>query len=264
MMKPATCGARDSTSSSRDAVVADLGARHRDDLPGVRRIGQHFLVAGHARVEHDLAAGLAGRAGRLPFVPGAVFERECGFHASLQAHPMSTVRSCPRLEHEYVRAVRSVLSDAFERSRDARGLPGDHAGRSPSTPDGPPARGGRLRPVAARPGCSGVTPTSLPSTKTRAPRGRESTYSTPVVAAGGFDGLAGGGDCAVRASGAGARVGAWRGRSVTSNVRDGGARRTSVTSSRATSYPGCTTRTTYLPNLRSPTVRAACGRSTCR
>ena len=54
-MKPATCGVRDSTSSRRHAVVADLGAGHRDDLPRVGRIGQHFLIAGHARVEHDLA-----------------------------------------------------------------------------------------------------------------------------------------------------------------------------------------------------------------
>ena len=58
MMKPATCGARDSTSSRRHAVVADLGAGHRDDLSGVGRIGEHFLIAGHARVEHDLAAAL--------------------------------------------------------------------------------------------------------------------------------------------------------------------------------------------------------------
>ena len=47
----------------RHAVVADLRAGHRDDLPGVRRIGQHFLIAGHARVEHDLAARFAVRAG---------------------------------------------------------------------------------------------------------------------------------------------------------------------------------------------------------
>ena len=47
----------------RHAVVADLRARHRDDLSGVGRIGQHFLIAGHARVEHDLAARLAFRAG---------------------------------------------------------------------------------------------------------------------------------------------------------------------------------------------------------
>ena len=38
-----------------DAVVADLRRRHRDDLPGVGRVGQDFLVAGHAGVEDDLA-----------------------------------------------------------------------------------------------------------------------------------------------------------------------------------------------------------------
>ena len=72
---------RDSTSSVDDAVVADLRARHRDDLPGVRRIGQDFLVAGHAGVEHDFAGGLARRARRVAFEPGAVFERECCFHS---------------------------------------------------------------------------------------------------------------------------------------------------------------------------------------
>src|SRR5204863_5220770 len=42
-----------------DAVVADLGIRHRDDLSAVRRIGQDFLVTGHARIEYDFAVDLA-------------------------------------------------------------------------------------------------------------------------------------------------------------------------------------------------------------
>ena len=48
---------------ARHPVVADLGARHGDDLPGVGGVGQHLLVAGHARVEHDLAPRDAARAG---------------------------------------------------------------------------------------------------------------------------------------------------------------------------------------------------------
>ena len=62
------------------AVVADLGRRHRDDLTGVGRVGQHFLVAGHAGVEDHFAVRLAGRAGGNTAVPGAVFEGKCGVH----------------------------------------------------------------------------------------------------------------------------------------------------------------------------------------
>ena len=42
-----------------DAVIADQRVGHRDDLPAIRRIGENFLVAGHARVEHDLAKNFA-------------------------------------------------------------------------------------------------------------------------------------------------------------------------------------------------------------
>jgi hypothetical protein len=38
-----------------DAVVADVGIGHRDDLPGVGGVGEHLGVAGHRRVEDDLS-----------------------------------------------------------------------------------------------------------------------------------------------------------------------------------------------------------------
>ena len=38
-----------------DAVVPDVRIRERDDLPGVRRIGEDLLVARERGVEHDLA-----------------------------------------------------------------------------------------------------------------------------------------------------------------------------------------------------------------
>ena len=47
-----------------DADVADVRIGQRDDLPGVGRIGQDLLVAGHRGVEHDLAGGVARRADR--------------------------------------------------------------------------------------------------------------------------------------------------------------------------------------------------------
>ena len=64
----------------RDAVVADERRGHRDDLAGIGGIGQHLLIAGHARVEHDFAAGLAGGAGGDAAVPGAIFKRESRVH----------------------------------------------------------------------------------------------------------------------------------------------------------------------------------------
>jgi hypothetical protein len=58
----------------RHAVVPDLGTRHRHDLAGIRRVGEHFLVAGHGRVEYDLTARLALGAGGDAAIPGSVFE----------------------------------------------------------------------------------------------------------------------------------------------------------------------------------------------
>src|SRR5690606_8608176 len=39
------------------AVVADVRVGEGDDLPRVAGVGQHLLVAGEHRVEHDLAGG---------------------------------------------------------------------------------------------------------------------------------------------------------------------------------------------------------------
>ena len=48
------------------ADVADVGEGEGDDLAGVGGIGQDLLVAGHGRVEADLAHGRAGGAEPLP------------------------------------------------------------------------------------------------------------------------------------------------------------------------------------------------------
>src|SRR5690606_32546095 len=45
-----------------DARVADVRRRHDDDLPGVARIRQGLLVAGHAGREDGLAEGATARA----------------------------------------------------------------------------------------------------------------------------------------------------------------------------------------------------------
>ncbi len=53
------------------ADVADVRIRERDDLAGVGGIGEDLLVAGHRRVEHDFADGVARGADR------ATAERRC-------------------------------------------------------------------------------------------------------------------------------------------------------------------------------------------
>ena len=63
------------------AVIADLRRGHRDDLARVRRIGQHFLVTGHAGVEHHFAAGFARGAGRHALEPRAVFQCQNCVHS---------------------------------------------------------------------------------------------------------------------------------------------------------------------------------------
>ena len=57
--KPGAPRARRLEVDRVDAHVADLRRRHGDDLPAVRRIGQHLLVAGDRGVEHDLARAVA-------------------------------------------------------------------------------------------------------------------------------------------------------------------------------------------------------------
>ena len=67
-----------------DAGVADLRRGHRHDLTGVRRIGQHFLVAGHAGREHDLTDGAGIGAEGSARENGAVGEGEVGCGACSQ------------------------------------------------------------------------------------------------------------------------------------------------------------------------------------
>ena len=58
------------------ADIADMGEGEGDDLPGIRRVGQDLLIAGHGGVEAHLADGDAGRARALALDHGAVGEHE--------------------------------------------------------------------------------------------------------------------------------------------------------------------------------------------
>jgi hypothetical protein len=41
------------------AVVADFRVRQDNDLPGIRRIGENFLIAGNGGIKNDFAVTLA-------------------------------------------------------------------------------------------------------------------------------------------------------------------------------------------------------------
>ena len=58
------------------ADIADMREGEGDDLPGIGRIGQDLLIAGHGGVEADLADGDAGCARALAFDDGAVGKHE--------------------------------------------------------------------------------------------------------------------------------------------------------------------------------------------
>src|SRR5579862_2353737 len=62
-----------------DADVADLRIGHAHDLPLVGRIGENFLVAGHRRVEDDLADRLANRAESVTAKSAPIGKRQYSF-----------------------------------------------------------------------------------------------------------------------------------------------------------------------------------------
>jgi hypothetical protein len=70
---------RSASTSSVDAVAADVRVRQRDDLAAVAGVGEDFLVAGERGVEHHLADGAVRGADRDADEDRAVCENEeCG------------------------------------------------------------------------------------------------------------------------------------------------------------------------------------------
>ena len=56
-----------------------MGIGQANDLPGVARVGENFLVAGEAGIENDFAAAARDRAGRAAIKYAPVLERQsCG------------------------------------------------------------------------------------------------------------------------------------------------------------------------------------------
>ena len=59
-----------------NAGIADQRIRHRDDLAGVRRIGQNLLITRHRRIENDFANGFAFKAVSVATKNTPVFEQQ--------------------------------------------------------------------------------------------------------------------------------------------------------------------------------------------
>jgi hypothetical protein len=56
-----------------------VGISQANDLPGVARVGENFLIAGEAGIENDFAAAARDRAGRAAIKYAPVLERQsCG------------------------------------------------------------------------------------------------------------------------------------------------------------------------------------------
>ena len=84
--------ASDSEVFGRDAGVADVGIGQRDDLAGVGRVGQDFLIARHRGIENDFAGRVACSSDRTAAEHRAVRERQhCGV-ASPCISPWSAYR----------------------------------------------------------------------------------------------------------------------------------------------------------------------------
>ena len=56
--------------------VSNVRIRQADDLPGVTRIGENFLITGKAGIENDFAAAARDRARSSPVKYAPVFQRE--------------------------------------------------------------------------------------------------------------------------------------------------------------------------------------------
>ena len=69
-------GARRFVIVAAGSVVADLRVGEDDDLAGIGRIGEYFLIAGEGGIEDDFAGPLGGRTKTPALEDGAVFQGE--------------------------------------------------------------------------------------------------------------------------------------------------------------------------------------------
>ena len=69
-----------------DSGVSDERAGHHHDLPLVGGVGKDFLVAGHPRVENDLAQDFALPGKDIPPVNTSILQDQQGLFSSLPEH----------------------------------------------------------------------------------------------------------------------------------------------------------------------------------
>ncbi len=71
-------GVRSSISSALAPTLPIMWESEGDDLSGIGRVGQYFLIAGERGVEDDFGLNRAGRAQALAFDHGSIGEDENG------------------------------------------------------------------------------------------------------------------------------------------------------------------------------------------
>src|SRR5262249_26728580 len=120
--------------------VADLGVGHHHELALVRRVREDLLVAGHARVEDELADRLADGPEGTAAEDGAVGEREDGLALrhqdatrSVGVAGRSSYTSRPPTSTETTRPTRSQPSNGVFRPFDRKARADTFQRRSEST-----------------------------------------------------------------------------------------------------------------------------------
>ena len=106
MPRPATLQTRRQADAARfrvlvvEPVVADQRVRHHDDLTTVGRVGEHFLIPRHGRVEDDLSPRLAtGAQGLAPEDAAVAQDQERVAHECTTRPPTIVSRGPPRRVH---------------------------------------------------------------------------------------------------------------------------------------------------------------------
>ena len=66
-----------------DAIIAYEGVGHNDHLTAIGRIGENFLITGHAGVENDFALDFAARAKACARKYFSIGQRQDCFHYSV-------------------------------------------------------------------------------------------------------------------------------------------------------------------------------------
>ena len=147
------------------ADIADMGEGEGDDLPGIGRIGQDLLIAGHRRVEADLAHRNAGGARALAFdhVPSAARATPCPLLPSLVLPTAMPTAPRPCLRSPCRRRARAAPSASLRPTPRLAA----RTGRGPLRPDLGGDRSSAFVVAAGRAGRGSKSAASLARVKAR-------------------------------------------------------------------------------------------------